>query len=499
MTAPAEGSARDGRAVTAAAAEVALLALAALLLLAFLWTGSLVDSDDAIYADIARTMARTGDWLDLRWHGAVLHEKPPLFFWLVAGAGTILGFDDFAVRLPAALSALGALVLVGSIAGRLGLDRRARLLAIGLTLASGCFYFTGRRVLTDPTLVFFGLLSLDAWLAARDRPRRLVLWGAALGAAVLTKWVAAAPFLLVAVADGLLPARPGGRSPLRTPWLLAGGAAFLLVAAPWHVAQGVRHGAAFWSVYAGYHVLARATTALVTDSSPLFYATGAWLREGALALAWAAGLAVLTVRLVASRGRDRAARWLAVWLLVTLVPIHLAATRLYHYLLPAVPALALATSLALGRALRRDLVAAAAALFVAAAFVLNNGLDLAAPDYSPGTKALAPALRAAPPDAVVAAYEVYDVAATWYAERPVPFWTTRPALHDVWAVDMMVRADAIRLATPQQIAALVRAAPAAALLVPPPLAAEARAYFTGVTETAEAADRALVTGAHAPR
>ena len=61
-----------------------LLLGAALFSLAFgLWGGSLVDSDDAIYADMARTAWRTGDLLDLRWHDAVLFEKPPLLFWLV--------------------------------------------------------------------------------------------------------------------------------------------------------------------------------------------------------------------------------------------------------------------------------------------------------------------------------------------------------------------------------------------------------------------------------
>lgn len=477
---------------------LAVFLLGALPLVAFLWSGSLVDSDDAIYAAVARTMARTGEWLDLRWHDAVLHEKPPLFFWLVAASGQLLGFDDLAVRLPAALSAAGSLVLVWSLAGRLGMDAATRRLAVVLALASGCFYFTGRRVLTDPTLLFFGLLSLDAWLAARARPRRLLLWGAALGAAVLTKWLAAAPFAALALLEGLLPARPGGRSPLRSPWLLAGLVAFLAVAAPWHVAQHLRHGAEFWSVYAGYHVVERATSALVGATSPTFYVVGAWHRESVLVAAWALGALVLVVRLARSAGRDGAARWLFLWLALTLAPIHLAQTRLYHYLLPAIPALSLAAAAAMGPWIGRRALVPIAWLFALVAFGVNNGPDALAPDYSPGTKQLAPLLGQAPAEAVTVAWETYDVAATWYAGRPVAVWTTDAALHDRIAVDMMVRSGAVRLLTPAEAEATLSDARAVALLTAAPLAGEAAELVGQGAATALAHDRAVVTRGYAP-
>lgn len=486
------------RQVVTPAGAVAVFVLAAVPLLAFLWSGSLVDSDDAIYAAIARTMARSGEWLDLRWHDTVVFEKPPLFLWLVAASGSLFGFGDFAVRLPAVLSAAGALVLVWSIGGRLGLEPRARRVAVVLALASGCFYFTGRRVLTDPTLLFFGLLSLDAWLAARERPRRLVLWGAALGAAVLTKWLAAAPFALLAFLEGLLPANPAGRSPLRSGWLLAGVLAFLAVAAPWHLAQHLRHGGEFWAVYAGYHVFGRAGVSLIGETSPLFYLHGAWLRESGLTIAWGLGVLALLGRLIGSAGRDGAARWLLLWLLVALIPIHLAQTRLYHYLLPAIPALCLAAAAALAPWLQSGGVAAAVWLFAILMFGVNNGPDALKPDYSPGTKDLAPALGAAPPAAAVGVWQTYDVAATWYAGRPVPIWTTDEGLYERIAVDMMVRARAIRLVTPAEASQAFARAPAAALLTAAPLAHEAQAVVGGGAAVSLTADRALVTRGYEP-
>ncbi len=471
------------------------LAIAALLLLvANLWSGSLVNSDDAIYASMAQGAFERAEWFDLRWHGAVLHEKPPMFFWLVAGMGALFGFNDFAVRLPGALAGFGVLLLVVSVARRLGYGRDRALFAAALCLASGCFFFTARRVMTDMPLLFWGLLSLDQWLAGRQKPRRLLLWGAALGAAVLTKWLAALPFVLLVVADGLCDGRGAfWRHRATRGWLLAGAAVALLIAAPWHVRQMLVHGAEFWRVYFGYHVIERATGGLVEASSPLYYLVGARHREGALLLLWGGGAGVLVHRLVVRRGRDSGAWWLLAWLAITLVPIHLAGTRLYHYLLPAVPALSLLVARALPEprtAPARRLLMGFGLAFLALTFISNNGRDWAWPDYSAGTRQLAPELAALSDGAVVAVINDYDVAATWYSGRPVPLWTTSPDLARAWSVDMMVRAGAVELFTPEELRKRLAGAGEIALLAPEVLLAELRTLVRGAGRPAPRVARA---------
>ena len=69
-----------------------LLGLVALYLLYFvgLNTFPLTDSDEPVYAQVAKEMAG-GDWLTPHYLGQLWFDKPPLFYWLTAATTTLLG------------------------------------------------------------------------------------------------------------------------------------------------------------------------------------------------------------------------------------------------------------------------------------------------------------------------------------------------------------------------------------------------------------------------
>src|SRR5260370_10154650 len=92
-------------------ALIILLALPALLLLFFyrLADRDLWSSHEARAAMDAQTVL-DGDWaLPQLYDGRAELQKPPLYYWLVAGIAKLRGgdVDAWAVRLPAALAALG--------------------------------------------------------------------------------------------------------------------------------------------------------------------------------------------------------------------------------------------------------------------------------------------------------------------------------------------------------------------------------------------------------
>ena len=72
--------------------------------------GSHFDSDDTLYAEMAREMVNSGNLLDNQWSGTVLFEKPPLYLWSLAISGHLLGWDEAAMRLPGTLFSIGLLV-----------------------------------------------------------------------------------------------------------------------------------------------------------------------------------------------------------------------------------------------------------------------------------------------------------------------------------------------------------------------------------------------------
>jgi len=68
-----------------------------------------MDIDSAQYAEIAREMQATNEWLQVKQHGVDYLDKPPLLFWITAFVFKIFGVSVFTFRLvPVLLSFFGA-------------------------------------------------------------------------------------------------------------------------------------------------------------------------------------------------------------------------------------------------------------------------------------------------------------------------------------------------------------------------------------------------------
>ena len=111
---------------------VRLLAWAAIAWIVVFWRlgyTSLMDPDEAHYAELTREMLRAGNWLVPLLDGMPYIDKPVLFHWLQGAAMAVLGETEFAARLPSALAALALFAItrrvgVASSAGgrRMGRD-----------------------------------------------------------------------------------------------------------------------------------------------------------------------------------------------------------------------------------------------------------------------------------------------------------------------------------------------------------------------------------------
>ena len=77
--------------------------------LAFLWNlGSigLIDETEPLFAEAARQMTVTGDWITPYFNEETRFDKPPLIYWLMAIGYKLIGVNEWAVRLPSALAAI---------------------------------------------------------------------------------------------------------------------------------------------------------------------------------------------------------------------------------------------------------------------------------------------------------------------------------------------------------------------------------------------------------
>src|SRR5271155_2169576 len=97
--------------------RIALYALlAAIVYLPGLGRPALWEPDEGRYAEIAREMVVSGDYVTPRDDFELYFEKPPLVYWAEAASIHIFGVNEFAVRLPAALCSIGQVVITAAIA-----------------------------------------------------------------------------------------------------------------------------------------------------------------------------------------------------------------------------------------------------------------------------------------------------------------------------------------------------------------------------------------------
>ncbi|MBL8480580.1 MAG: glycosyltransferase family 39 protein [Rhodocyclaceae bacterium] len=217
------------------------------LFLAFslLWLGTLdyrklIKPDEGRYAEIAREMAVSGDWVTPRLNGIKYFEKPPLQYWATAAAYEVFGPNEWTARLWTALTGLAGVWLAWFTVRRLwGADAGA---LAAMCLGSCLLYLgMGHMNTLDMGLGFFLQLALSGFVLAnataadRQAERRwMLLTWAALAAAVLSKGIVA----LVLTGGTLVIYSFANRdfSPWRRLHLLTGLPLFLLIAAPWFVA-----------------------------------------------------------------------------------------------------------------------------------------------------------------------------------------------------------------------------------------------------------------------
>ncbi len=325
------------------AAGAALALLACLLFLPNLGTHELWDPDEPRYALVSREMLRNGDALVPRQNGRIYTQKPPMLFWLQSGLASIAGgHSPWVSRLPAALGAIGSVILTW----RMGVNLFCPLagLAAAVVFATAhLVQWNGHTGTMDSLLSFW--IALAAWLFARilrepvPPPTTLWLAYAALGCAALTKGPAAVLMLIAAVVavrwawqgrTAALAVRPG-----------TGLAIVTAVCLFWLVPAGIRGGAEYVEAIAyrqtvvrflnpwhHYHGPAYYLGMLPLDFLPwtFFLPAGSWA-------AWRRW----------KTERDPGSLFPLLWVGLTVFFFSLSPGKRNVYLLPCFPALALLT------------------------------------------------------------------------------------------------------------------------------------------------------------
>ncbi|SCU88054.1 4-Amino-4-deoxy-L-arabinose transferase or related glycosyltransferase of PMT family [Cupriavidus necator] len=329
---------------------------------ALLWFGTLgvrhlLGPDEGRYAEIAREMLSTGDWVTIRYNGLKYFEKPPFHMWATALSYTWFGVGAWQARLCVALAGaagLGASML----AAARWFGTRAGLMT-GLVLASAPMWNVAAHFNTlDMTLSGIMACVLASMLlaqhpAATPAARRnwmLACW-AAMGLALLTKGLVGLvlPGLVLVMYTCVTRDLALWRR-LHAP---AGIALMLLVAMPWYwlVARRNPEFLRFFFIHEHWQ---RYTSTVHARKGALWYFVP--LLVGGF-LPWL-GLVPGMVRAVGQRagvvaaGGSRPlqpALMAGLWAVSIFVFFSLSGSKLPGYILPLFPALAILAGAALAR------------------------------------------------------------------------------------------------------------------------------------------------------
>ena len=150
-----------------------------------------LETSEARYAEMSREMLERGDWVTPHQSYIKHFDKPPLTYWVTATAFKIFGFNDWAGRIPLALTALFILCYTWFLSLLLFPDRREQAAFSVLVLfGSPLFLAMSRTLTTDLYLALFTLgatYHLLRWFLHDRRSSDAFLSALFLGCGILTK------------------------------------------------------------------------------------------------------------------------------------------------------------------------------------------------------------------------------------------------------------------------------------------------------------------------
>lgn len=322
--------------------RLALLVLGLLLFLPGIASRDLWNPDEPRYAEVAREMRASGDYLVPHLNGRIYAEKPPLLFWLIAASSLATGgVNEISARLPSLVASIVVLFALFGTARRL-FNRRVAWWSTLALATSGRILWQGRVGQID--MLLLALVSLAMYFFVRgwteERPRFFRLFFFAAGLGTLAKGpVALLPALFSIV---LFAFATGEKRRLREVGFGIGLAIWAAVALAWLVPAALFGGGAYLETLLVKQNLTRFADPWHHFQPPYYYLTTipadyfpwSFFLPGAIWAGWRR-----------SSGSDRRGFMFALcWATATLLFFSLSPAKRTVYVLQMFPALALMTA-----------------------------------------------------------------------------------------------------------------------------------------------------------
>ncbi|MEP7044283.1 MAG: glycosyltransferase family 39 protein [Dokdonella sp.] len=326
------------------------LFLGTLLLAPIVWLLWPVPIDETRYLAVAWEMRQTGEFLVPHLNGATYAHKPPLLFWLINLGWLFSGVHAWTARAMTLLCSVLSLLLLQRLTLRLSGSAAAARMSMWLLL--GAVYFAGfaNAIMFDVPLTTCVLLAVHGVCDLVDgRTRRgVLLTGIAIGLGILVK----GPVMLLDIAFVALgaPWWSGKLSSRQRGYFGAFGLAFLLgvaIALAWAIPAALHGGADYARAIFLNQTFDRieGVQGASTHGRPWWWYC---MIFPLMLLPWPLVIRGSGAKLRALM-REPALRLALIWVVPTFIAFSAIGGKQPHYLLPAVPGVALGLAFALDR------------------------------------------------------------------------------------------------------------------------------------------------------
>lgn len=289
----------------------------------------LFETTDGRYAEIAREMIASGNWVVPKLNGITHFHKPPAAYWLIACGLELFGINSLGARFFGLLSAVLTLIFTYKIAYLLSDDRR---------LADSAVFATGTSLLF---IVVSSSVSIDIYLTATVAIAlylifRTAKYGTSFGCSILFGTILGIGFLLkgqMIFLFTIIPLvlasifNPSFRKLFKPAFFIPAIAIFILLSLPWFV-YIINTYDDMLNYFIGYHLVDRV-------ASDTFQRTQEWYYY----LMVLFGMFPFFIYTVYGIFKEKAYATYSLWafVVVPLVVFQLSASKLPAYLTPLTP------------------------------------------------------------------------------------------------------------------------------------------------------------------